>query len=175
MKDKFVSINQEWQTPDNIFQPLNNEFHFQIDLAGSQINKRCERVFTKTDDTFKQNWQGICWLNPEFKTVKKWVKKAYEDSEKFNSTIVVLVLSKTNTNWWRDYVMKAKEVRFINQKIRFKAIESDYNGKDYGLAFPACIVVFQKHEGVTKFSMFESTQMIHYCLPTLVNQMENTS
>ena len=55
---------------------------------------------------------------------------------------------KSNTNWWRDYVMKAKEVRFINQKVQFV-------GMPQGLRFPCAIVIFQPHEGKTKFTVFE--------------------
>lgn len=150
-KGKMTSLMQEYETPDEIFLPLHKEFNFQVDLAGSESNHKLKEYYSKKDDAFKHDWYGRCWLNPEFITVGKWVKKAYLDSQKHHSTIVMLILSKTNTNWWRDYVMKAKEIRFINQKVRFK------NTKQ-GLRFPACIVVFEDHQGDTKFSCFTQTQ-----------------
>ena len=146
---KMVSINQEYETPDKLYQILDNEFHFKCDLAGSELNKKHNYYLSKDDDAFKHDWYGINWLNPPFNKVGKWVRKAYEDSEKYKSTIVMLILVKSNTNWWRDYVMKAKEVKFINQKIQFKNTEQ-------GLRFPACIVIFQPHLGETKFSVMES-------------------
>ena len=146
---KMVSINQEYETPDKLYQILYNEFHFQCDLAGSLTNHKHKHYFSIEDDAFKQDWYGINWLNPPFYTVGKWVRKAYEDSEKYHSTIVMLILVKSNTNWWRDYVMKAKEVRFINQKLQFKNTEQ-------GLRFPACIVIFNPHKEEIKFSIMES-------------------
>lgn len=141
-----ISISQEYETPDNIFEPLNQEFDFKCDLAASVLNHKCPEYYTIETDGFLRDWYGINWINPPFKTVGKWVKKAYEDSIKYNSTIVMIILVKANTNWWRDCVMKSKEVRFINQKVQFKDTPQ-------GLRFPACIVVFSPHKEDTKFSV----------------------
>lgn len=161
MKDKkkltahMESLSQEYETPDEIFIPLNKEFNFEIDICATEENKKCLQYYTKERDCFTQNWNQTSWINPEFVIVKKFVKKAYEDSQKFKSTIVMLVLVKSNTNWWRDYVMKAKEVRFINQKVTFK-------NQEQGLRFPACIVIFEPHEGDTKFSVFEQNKKDYF-------------
>lgn len=146
---KMISLNQEYETPDKLFEILDNEFHFKCDLAGSQLNHKCKNYFSKNDDAFSHNWYGYNWLNPPFNKVGKWVRKAFEDSLKYHSTIVMLILVKSNTNWWRDCVMKSKEVRFINQKLQFKNTQQ-------GLRFPACIVVFESHKGKTMFSVMES-------------------
>lgn len=146
-KAKMTSISQEYETPDEIFVPLHKEFNFKLDGCASSINCKVDNYYSKQDDCFTKNWDKTTWVNPEFYTVRKFVRKAYEDSEKFNCTIVMLFLVKSNTNWWSDYVMKAKEVRFINQKVQFK-------GTDQGLRFPACIVVFEPHKGKTQFSVF---------------------
>ena len=143
-----ASLSQEYETPDELFNILNNEFHFNIDICASEKNHKLDNYYSKNDDCFTKNWNTTSWINPEFIRVKKFVKKAYEDSTKFGSTIVMLVLSKTNTNWWRDYVMNSKEVRFINQKLQFK-------GTPQGLRFPACIVIFEPHIGKTKFSVMK--------------------
>ena len=154
-KAKMTSDSQEYETPDEIFIPLTKEFHFQLDGCASPENHKCHDYYSKLDDCFTKHWDRTTWVNPEFYTVRKFVKKGFEDSRDFNSTIVMLVLVKSNTNWWRDYVMKSKEVRFINQKVQFKNTAQ-------GLRFPACIVVFAPHKGDTKWSVFEqSTQPSH--------------
>ena len=141
-----ISISQEYETPDNIFKPLDDEFNFMCDLAASELNHKCSSYYTIEQDAFSRNWGGVNWINPPFNKVGKWVKKAHEDSNKFKSTIVMLILVKSNTNWFRDFVMDSKEVRFINQKVHFK-------NTPQGLRFPACIVIFSPHEGKTKFSI----------------------
>jgi len=146
---KMLSLSQEHETPDDLFETLHKEFNFQTDLAASELNHKLSHYYTKDNDALSYNWHGRNWLNQPFNKVGKWVEKAYKDSKKYKSTIVMLVLVKANTNWWRDYIFKAKEVRFINQKIQFKNTEQ-------GLRFPACIVVFQPHRGSTKWRVIKN-------------------
>ncbi len=146
-KAKMTSESQEYETPDEIFIPLHKIFKFKLDGCASKNNCKLPNYYSKKDDCFTKKWDTTTWVNPEFYTVRKFVKKAYEDSEEFKSTIVMLILVKSNTNWWRDYIMKSKEVMFINQKVQFKNTAQ-------GLRFPACIAVFSPHDGDTKFSVF---------------------
>jgi len=145
-KAKMTSNSQEYETPDEIFIPLHKEFNFKLDGCASKTNHKVDNYYSKEDDCFTKNWNTTTWVNPEFYTVRKFIKKAYEDSEKFNTTIAILCMVKSNTNWWRDYVMKSKQVRFINQKIQFK-------GTEQGLRFPCCIVIFTPHDDDTKFTV----------------------
>lgn len=146
---KMISLNQEYETPDELFDSLNKEFNFEVDMCASIKNHKLPFYYTKKDDCFTKKLNCTTWCNPPFYSVKKFVKYNFEQSKNEGSTIVMLILVKSNTNWWRDYVFKAKEVRFINQKLQFK------NTKQ-GLRFPACIVIFKPHENVTQWSVMES-------------------
>lgn len=146
---KMKSISQEHGTPDEIWIPLNKEFNFKVDLCATSKNALLPRFYSKEDDMFTKNITETSFANIEFVRARKFTKKFYEDSFKFNSTIVMLCTVKSNTNWWRDYVMTAKEVRFINGKVYFKGEKNNQ-----GLRFPCAIVVFAPHEGDTKFSIF---------------------
>lgn len=133
---KFGSARQDWETPDSVFVPLDKEFGFTLDVCASVGNARCERFFTVDEDGLVQRWGGICWMNPPFWELGKWVKKAYEES-RCGSVVVALLPSRTNTNWWHDYVMKG-EVRFIRGRPKFK-------GAEHGLPQPLSIVVWKPH------------------------------
>lgn len=134
--NRFRSTNQEWETPDSIFNPLNEEFRFTLDVAASANNHKCSRYLTKQDNALVKSWGGkVCWLNPPYRQVGDWVRKAYQESQ--NGAIVVcLVQARTNTNWWHDYCMKG-EVRFIRGRPKFK-------GCKHGLPQPLAIVVFRR-------------------------------
>lgn len=147
-KEKFDTGKQTWKTPDIIFLPLDSEFSFETDLACDEENKLCPIGFTEQDESLSKEWVGVNWLNPPFGKVKLWVKKAYEETRKDGTIIVMLIFSKTNTVWWHDYVMRAKEVRLIKGRPKFK-------GAKHGLPFPLSIVVFQKTNTPVKFSTFE--------------------
>lgn len=78
--------------------------------------------------------KNICWMNPPYKQVGKWIVKAYNEYQK-GATVVCLVQSRTNTNWWHDYCMKG-EVRFVRGRPVFK-------GCKHGLPQPLAIVIFR--------------------------------
>ena len=134
--NRFRSSNQEWETPDEIFEPLNREFGFTLDVAASNDNHKCQRYFTEKDDALSKPWDSeVCWLNPPYKQTKLWMKKAYEESR--NGVVCVcLIQARTNTNWWHDYCMKG-EVRFIRGRPKFK-------GCKHGLPQPLAIIIFGK-------------------------------
>jgi len=132
---KFESKRQDWETPDSIFDPLNDEFNFTLDVCSDPYNAKCERFFTETDDGLHREWDGVCWMNPPFGQQGKWVRKAYVESLK-GATVVCLLPSRTNTNWWHDYCMKG-EIRFIKGRPKFK-------GAKHGLPQPLAIVIFNK-------------------------------
>lgn len=152
-KEKFKSGRQDWSTPDNLFLLLDREFNFEIDVAASYKNTKCNKFISKEEDSMKQSWNGICWLNPPYGdvggyTLKKWIEKSYNESQKDNCVVVILIPSKTNTIWWHKYCMRAKEVRFIKGRPKF----DDYI---HGLPFPLSVIVFEKHNKETKFSSLD--------------------
>lgn len=130
----FNSVKQDWETPDEIYLPLAQEFNFSLDVCASTENAKCERFFTESDNALLKDWDGVCWMNPPFNNKKQWVKKAYE-SAMGGATVVCLLPSRTNTNWWHDYCMKG-EVRFIRGRPKFK-------GAKHGLPQPLSIVIFR--------------------------------
>jgi len=171
----FSSESGEWETPPEIFNPLDKEFGFTLDVCASNVNQKCHKFFTKADDCFAHVWMRdeICWMNPVYgkseqpclpKCVKKkcekrghidvfipgiseFVNKAYWESEA-GVTVVCLLPARTDTSWWHGCVMHAAEVRLVEGRIKFLE-----NGKPkHPAPFPSAIVVFREHEGATRFS-----------------------
>ena len=54
----FSSNSDDWETPQDIFDKLNDEFNFNLDPCASVDNHKCERFFTKDDEGLSQNWGG---------------------------------------------------------------------------------------------------------------------
>lgn len=133
--ERFQSRTNEWATPDSIFAPLDREFHFTLDVSATEENAKCRKYFTVKDDGLKQAWSGICWMNPPYgQAIKKWVRKAYEESKK-GCLVVCFIPARTNTSYWHDYAMKG-EIRFIRGYPKFG------NAKQ-GLKAPLAIVIFR--------------------------------
>jgi len=133
-KTKFESKRQDWETPDELFEPLNREFGLDLDVCATPKNTKCQRFFSIADNGLEQNWRGNCWMNPPWGEQVKWVRKAYGEAQ--NGALVVCLLPvRTNTNWWHDYCMKG-EIRFIRGRPTFK-------GAAYGMPQPLAIVIFR--------------------------------
>jgi phage N-6-adenine-methyltransferase len=132
---RFQSEHVEWTTPDSVFKPLDDEFHFTLDVCATPENAKCQQFFTKEQNALQQEWTGICWMNPPYgKDMKKWVRKAWDAAGK-GATVVSLLPARTNSNYWHDYCFKG-EVRFLRGYIKFG------NAKQ-GLKAPLAVVVFR--------------------------------
>ena len=46
----FSSRSDEWETPQWLFDELNKEFGFEIDVAASDENHKCDIYFKKNPD-----------------------------------------------------------------------------------------------------------------------------
>src|SRR5256885_1497837 len=103
--NRFSSKKQDWTTPQELFERLDNEFCFETDLAADAINKKCEQFFDAKTNGLLQPWKGICFLNPPFSQrglkLSDWVKKAYESSKDGSCTVVMIIPARTNTKYWR--------------------------------------------------------------------------
>lgn len=54
----YVSNNDEWETPDHIYDALDAEFHFTLDPCATDKNHKCEQYFTQSENGLLQNWGG---------------------------------------------------------------------------------------------------------------------
>lgn len=54
----FSSKSNEWATPAQTFNQLDEEFHFNLDPCSTHENAKCERHFTIKEDGLKQDWGG---------------------------------------------------------------------------------------------------------------------
>ena len=53
-----TSNSVEWETPQYLFDELNEEFHFTLDPCATHENHKCEKYYTSADDGLKQSWGG---------------------------------------------------------------------------------------------------------------------
>ena len=52
------SKNDSWETPQALFEKLNNEFHFNLDPCADEHNHKCDTYFTVQDNGLEKNWGG---------------------------------------------------------------------------------------------------------------------
>lgn len=123
-----------WSTPRDLFDALDREFHFDLDVCALPSSAKCERYFTPAVDGLAQEWAGVCWMNPPYgDEIVRWVAKAAE-SAAAGATIVALVPARVETGWWWDHC-RHHEVRLLRGRLKF-------GGAPTGAPFPSALVVF---------------------------------
>lgn len=129
--------NDLWQTPDYVYCWLDNIFHFNMDAAADERNKKTEFCFTEKDDALKWSWtrcfnvllkgkypgeKARVFCNPPYSRTKErslwdWCKKFYEEGQ--DGALVVALLPLDVTGWVRDWVIGKAEVWIPDERIAF--------------------------------------------------------
>ena len=131
----FTSRTDEWETPQYLFDELNEQFGFETDVCALPWNTKCAKYFTPEQNGLSQEWRGVCWMNPPYgRQIGLWVEKAYKSS-KNGATVVCLLPSRTDTAWWHDYCMKG-EIKFLRGGLKFGDSKNS-------APFPSAVVIFR--------------------------------
>ena len=132
----YSSKEEKWETPQDFFDKLNEEFHFTLDAAASSDNAKCTNYFTEEQDGLAQSWGGhTVWCNPPYcRKTGLWVKKAYEEHQRTGCTVVMLLPSRTDVKWFHDYILGKAEIRFIKGRLKF-------GGSKNSAPFPSIVAI----------------------------------
>ena len=124
----FSSITDHWKTPKIVFNQLNYEFNFDFDPCPYQADF----------DGLSVDWGRCSFVNPPYSNISAWCEKAYNEWKK-GKTVVMLIPSRTDTEYWHKYIMRATEIRFLKGRLNF-------NGSKNSAPFPSSIVIFKSNE-----------------------------
>jgi phage N-6-adenine-methyltransferase len=165
MDDK--AARQCWETPCKLFDYLDREFDFDIDVAASDHNSKC--LFYISDDMpyrkhigalgldwFKEFHDQVdcfgtnhlsAWCNPPYARPIDWVKKAHAETEDTPNSVCVMLLNfDPSTAWYTFAAEHAAEIRIMTGKrVQFdppagSGIKSSSNSK------PSCLIVFRRKD-----------------------------
>ena len=121
----FSSLRQDGKTSTDLYEQLDQEFHFDFDPCPPDAD------FNGLEIEFKKR----NFINPPYDQQKLWVKKAYEESLK-NKICVLLLPVRTDTKLFHELILPyAKEIRFIKGRLKFQQYKNS-------APFPSMIVRF---------------------------------
>ena len=123
----------EHGTPQRLFDELNEEFRFTVDVCASKELAKCPKYYDKKTNGLLQDWNGeTVWCNPPYgRDIDMWLKKCATS----HATVVALVPSRTDSRWWHRYAMTAHEIRFICGRLKFQ-------GAKDGSKFPSSLLIW---------------------------------
>lgn len=135
-KSLLSSKTDLWETPQDFFEKLNDEFNFNLDPCALPTNAKCSEYFTPDIDGLKQDWGGKrVFCNPPYgRKLGTWVKKCYEESKK-GTMVVMLIPARTDTAYFHDYIYNKAEIRFLRGRLKFS------NAKNCA-PFPSMLVIY---------------------------------
>lgn len=139
----FMSKTNEWSTPQDFYDKLNDEFGFTLDPCATHENHKCDNYYTTEDDGLAQNWDNeIVFMNPPYgREIKNWIKKA---SEAVGGVVVCLIPARTDTSYWHDYIFSQKhaEVRFVRGRLKF-------GNSNNSAPFPSAVIIYRSNHANT--------------------------
>jgi site-specific DNA-methyltransferase (adenine-specific) len=150
----FSSASDEWETPQDLFDRLDDEFTLWIDVAATHKNKKRPDYFGPnspiSSDGLLANWAQFgslsrCWCNPPYSRglQAKFIAKAAEERRKGVLTVMLLP-ARTDTKAFHTHIYDAEcwqarpgvEIRFLPGRLKF-------GGAENSAPFPSMIVVFR--------------------------------
>ena len=133
----FSSKNDEWTTPADVYERLNDEFEFNLDPCATDENHKCILYYTKEQDGLKMSWGGCrVFCNPPYSEISRWVEKCYREGCKDNTIVVMLIPARTDTRYFHDYILHRSEIRFIKGRLK-------YGDAQNNSPFPSMVVIFR--------------------------------
>jgi hypothetical protein len=128
-------VNNDWATPDWLYQQLDQEFNFDFDPCPLQ----------STFDGLSIEWGKSNFINPPYdRDLKpKFIKKAFEEYRK-GKTCVMLIPAATGTKQFHEIILPNAEVRFLKGRVSFKGFNTkgEYTEKNKG-KHDSMIVIFR--------------------------------
>jgi phage N-6-adenine-methyltransferase len=130
---------EDWGTPLDLYDSLNEYFDFAVDLAATEENALAPEYVV---DFFKEDWKSMrdyenkwCWCNPPYGTkgVGEWVKHVVE----VGCNCVMLIPASVGADWWQNVWNGAARICFVRGRLAFQ-------GAPHGAMFDSALVVFRQ-------------------------------
>lgn len=129
----------EWETPQYLFNALNDEFHFTVDVCATPGNAKVSKYYTKEQNGLLQDWTGeTVWCNPPYgRQMPLWIEKCYQHFAN-GGVAVMLIPSRTDTKAFHKWILPYAEIRFVKGRLRF-------GGSKENAPFASMIVVYKQN------------------------------
>lgn len=130
--------NDEFCTPQYIFEQLDKIYKFDIDLATNGRNALCANYYTQEDNALNQIWFTRSFCNPPFS------KKAYNEVMNGNCPVCVMILPLNcmDTKVWHEYIEGKFHYEILKGRIAF--IDPETKQPKKGNNSGTVIVYFKK-------------------------------
>jgi len=117
MKNRNLNHSDNWATPKDLYDKLNDEFNFDFDPC--PLHSKFDGLHSETI------WCDSNFINPPYsrKLKEEFIKRAYNESLNGKLCVMLLPVS-TSTKIFHDYIYGKAEIRFIKGRVKFEGINT---------------------------------------------------
>jgi len=118
---RYNGNGRHWETPPEVFDPLNQQFAFTLDVCAQPSTAKVTHFFSEEEDGLSRAWRGErCWMNPPYgREIYAWTRKARLEAAD-GALVVGLLPASTDLAWWHDDVLGSAEIlRWYRGRVRF--------------------------------------------------------
>ena len=119
-KAALTSNNEEWETPQSLFEKLDAIYHFTLDPCSTHINAKCEKHYTREEAGLSRSWEGeTVFCNPPYgRNIGRWVEKCAMESKR--ARVVLLIPARTDTAYFHDFIYHKARIQFLRGRLKFE-------------------------------------------------------
>ena len=129
-KALFSSTKEDWATPQDFFDKLDEEFHFDLDPCADAENAKCKEYFTKEENGLLKDWGGVASSAIHHTAEYQRANGSGSATKKRRSPERLSL---------HDYIYHNAEIRFIKGRLKF-------GGCKDAAPFPSMVVIFGKEK-----------------------------
>ena len=119
MKNRNLNNKDDWKTPKEFYEKLNDEFNFDFDPCPYQHD-------ISLWNGLQISWGDRNYINPPYsqKLKEQFIIKAIDES-KLGKLCVMLLPVSTSTKIFHDFILpNKKEIRFIRGRLKFEGVNT---------------------------------------------------
>ena len=125
----------EWQTPQKLWDQLNNQYSFTFDCCANEENTKCNSFssdFKMDLDIISK--EDICWMNPPFSKAREMFDCFFINIRK---GIAIYRFDNPETKLWQEVIFpKATWIFIPKGRVNYENLEG------HGARFPSALIGF---------------------------------
>jgi hypothetical protein len=142
MKNRNLDHSDNWATPKDLYNKLNDEFNFDFDPCPWNDGE-----ITPDKDGLLIDWGNSNFVNPPYsKQLKEaFVKRAIQFQKEGKQSVMLLPVS-TSTALFHEHILpNATEIRYLKRRVKFqrKDEKGDFYTPKNGGMHDSMIVIFK--------------------------------
>jgi len=140
----FSHKSDNYITPKWLYQELDKEFHFDMDVCTNSDNPLGTKYFiTGNENGLNMPWLKWNYCNPPYSEIDLWCERAHYEWLEGKNTVMLLP-SRTGTKWFHKWIWnKEQNLPRFNREIRFLEGRLKFQGTNNSAPFDSMVVIFR--------------------------------